>query len=225
MTELTKTDLHFVLTRVPKDIRQLCEKYSLMIGGGFIREIIAGNAPHDVDIFGSSKTVLYAAAMELEKDRAARKFSTANAITLLCPPRLPVQFITRWRFASLDLVVSSFDFTVCQAAIGFFDGKWQSVIAQAFYSDLAARRLVYTMPTREEAAGGSMMRVRKFLARGYNIQASSLAAVIARVMRAVDYGRLQGVSEQELGQILTGVLREVDPLLVLDGVEAVEDHV
>lgn len=222
--ELTKSDLHFVLTRLPKDVRVLAEKHGLFVGGGFIREVIAGNKPNDIDLFGPSKTVLHCAATELEKAREARKFATGNAITLVCAPRIPVQFITRWLFHTLDEVVNSFDFTVCQAAIGYIDGRWASAISRDFYPDLAARRLVYTRPVRDEAPGGSLMRVRKFLARGYSIQAGSLASVVAQLISKVEPSKLATGGNAGLAQVLTGLLREVDPLLVIDGVEAVEDH-
>lgn len=223
MTELLNTDLHFVLTRLPKDVRNLMKKHGLILGGGFIREVIAGNKANDIDLFGATLVQLLSATLELQQDRSARKFETANAITLISSPRMPVQFIKRWLFTDATAVVQSFDFTVCQAAIWFADGRWQSRIADRFYCDLAARRLVYTSPAREEEAGGSMMRVRKFLARGYTIQASSLGAVIARLIGKVRNSPLAS-TEEGAAAVLTGLLREVDPLLVVDGVDAVEEH-
>jgi hypothetical protein len=222
-TKLLDSDLHFVLTRLPKDIRDLMKKHGLILGGGFIREVIAGNKANDIDLFGATIIQLLSATLELQQSRNARKFETPNAITLLSPPRMPVQFIKRWLFPDAAAVVASFDFTVCQAAIWFADGHWHSSISDRFYPDLAARRLVYTSPQREEEAGGSMMRVRKFLARGYSIQASSLGAVIARLVVKV---RASDLASTEAGtaQVLSGLLREVDPLLVIDGVDAVEEH-
>jgi hypothetical protein len=223
MTTLLESDLHFVLTRLPKDIRNLMKKHGLILGGGFIREVIAGNKANDIDLFGGTLVQLLSAALELQQDRNARKLETPNAITLITPTRMPVQFIKRWLFPGAAEVVASFDFTVCQAAIWFADGRWHSQISDRFYCDLAARRLVYTSPQREEEAGGSMMRVRKFLARGYSIQASSLGAVIARLVAKVRNSDL-AATEAGTAQVLTGLLREVDPLLVVDGVEAVEEH-
>jgi len=223
MTSLLETDLHFVLTRLPKDIRNLMKKHGLILGGGFIREVIAGNKANDIDLFGATLVQLLSATLELQQDRSARKFETANAITLISAPRMPVQFIKRWLFPDANAVVASFDFTVCQAAIWFADGHWHSSIADRFYPDLAARRLVYTSPAREEEAGGSMMRVRKFLARGYTIQASSLGAVIARLIGKVRNSDM-AQTEEGAAKVLTGLLREVDPLLVIDGVDAVEEH-
>ena len=222
MQYLRPQDLQFVVRRLPRDVREQMERYPLFIGGGYIRETIAGVKPNDIDIFGPSADVLGMAAELLAQKRGGRSHKTDNACTVLAPPRVPVQYITRWMYGDAEAVCQSFDFTVCQAVVYRKAGLWCSVIADDFYADLAARRLVYTQPQREEAAGGSMLRVRKFLARGYNIQAQSLAGVIARVAGGVeDFARL---SEAQRAFAITGLLHEVDPLLVIDDIEPVNDH-
>lgn len=225
MNTLTNTDLNFVVRRIPKDIRDLLTSDRLFIAGGFIREVIAGNDPKDIDLFGSSKDFLGAVAQNLANGRAVKPHTTDNAITILCPPRLPVQFITRWCFSDPELLAASFDFTVCQAVI-WWDGsaqRWESMASDSFYPDLAARRLVYTFPVREEEAGGSMLRARKFLQRGYSIQADSLAGVIARVAMKVRWEQVNG-NEIVVAKVISGLLREVDPMLVVDGLEPTDEH-
>ena len=232
MTTLTHQDLQFVVRRLPKDVRELMQTLPIFVAGGFIRETIAGGDIKDIDLFGPSKEELSGFAQVLASQREVKPHRTDNAITILCPPRLPVQFITRWVFDTATPLVQSFDFTVCQAVIWFnrTTYAWQSEIGDAFYSDLAARRLVYTFPEREEEAGGSMMRVRKFLARGYNIQASSLAGVIARVAMKVRmeelprYEDTPGGKEKAMAFAIAGLLHEVDPLLVVDGLEPINEH-
>lgn len=229
------TDLNFVCSRIPKDLRNLMMKDypMLMIGGGFIRATIAGEKPSDIDIFGPNKEVLKAAAMALALKRGARLHESDNAFTILAPPRIPAQFIYRWVFDHPAALIGTFDFTICQAALYIKEcplensestvRKWDSVISEDFYRDLAARRLVYTHPVRNEDAGGSLMRVRKFLTRGYNIQAQSLAGVCARLFMGVR--NLEDFSdEKRLTKILSGLLREVDPLIVVDGVDWIDEH-
>ena len=220
---LTLNDLQFVVSRIPRDVRELMKKYGLYLGGGFIRETIAQQKPNDIDLFGPNKAILDSASAELAEARQARVLKTDNAITLISAPRLPVQFITRWLFAAGDDVLASFDFTVCQVVVWWNGTNWESSAADTFYSDLAAKRLVYTSPVREEAAGGSLMRVRKFLGRGYNIQAPSLGAVIARLIHKVRENGLTA-TEEGAARVIAGLLREVDPLLVIDGIEPVEEH-
>ena len=235
MQSMKHTDLNFVCSRVPKDLRNLMMKDypMLMIGGGFIRATIAGEKPSDIDIFGPDKDTLKAAAMALALKRSARLHESDNAFTILAPPRIPVQFIYRWVFDHPAALIGTFDFTICQAALYIKEcplensestvRKWDSVISEDFYRDLAARRLVYAHPLRNEDAGGSLMRVRKFLTRGYNIQAQSLAGVCARLFMGVR--NLEDFSdEKRLTKILSGLLREVDPLIVVDGVDWIDEH-
>jgi hypothetical protein len=226
MGALTQADLAFVVSRLPKDVREMMKDQGLYVGGGFIRETIAGGAVQDVDLFGPTKEKLQAAAAYLKAKReGARDLKTDNAITVVSHPRLPVQFITRWLFTNPDELVASFDFTVCQAAV-WYDREarnWKSAAGDAFYSDLAARRLVYTFPVREEEAGGSMLRVRKFLQRGYTIQAASLGGVISRIAKSVDWHRV-GDNETAIATVITGLLHEVDPLVVIDGVDPIDEH-
>src|SRR3546814_3214275 len=88
---------------------------------------------------------------------------------------MTIQFITRWTFPRAADLWASFDFTVCQAAVWRTpDGHWCSTCIDRFYVDLAARRLVYTSPVRDEEASGSMLRVIKYVKRGYSIQVDSL---------------------------------------------------
>jgi hypothetical protein len=227
MQTLTPQDLNYVVRRIPKDVRELLQAHTLFVGGGFIRETIAGSDDvRDIDLFGTSKDALQAlAALFTASRKGAAQHKTDNAITVLCPPRMPVQFITRWTFSEAEPLVKSFDFTVCQAVIWYDQGAraWCSMVGDGFYPDLAARRLVYTFPVREEEAGGSLMRVVKFLKRGYTVQATTLGGVIARVVVKVRESHLTA-TEQGTAQVITGLLHEVDPLLVVDGLEPVDEH-
>jgi len=226
MEKLLKQDLHAVLTRTPKDIRELIKNHELFLAGGFIREVVAGEDPRDIDLFGPSKDRLKLAATEIwhSRNKAARILETDNAITHVDPPRTTVQFITRWLYDDPLLVIQSLDFTVCQAAV-FWDPElkqWDSLIDDRFYPDLASRRLTYTMPQRNEDAGGSMLRVRKFLHRGYHIGADDLALVLARITSRIDFERINNGDEHGQGRIIRSLLREVDPLHIVDGCEPID---
>ncbi len=89
---------------------------------------------------------------------------------------------------------------------------------------MAAHRLYYLEPIRDEDAGGSMLRVTKYLNRGYYISPESLAAVIARLFKginALDYHAATGL--EKVGMI-RAKLREVDPNVVLEGIGAFDEH-
>lgn len=227
MSRLTQNDVHYCLSRLPKDLVTLMKERDLLLAGGFIRETISGGKVKDIDFFGHDKKGLEMAAMSLALSRkGARMFSTDNAFTVLSPPRLPVQFITRWLTTNgNEDYLKNFDFTVCQAGIWWDHDtrEWTSGCHEDFYADLAAKRLVYTFPQRDEEVGGSMIRMKKFMKRGYDIQIWSLAGITARLMQGVrKVESPQYEDEKWLTTILTSLLREVDPLTVVDGVEVPE---
>ena len=261
MKELMRNDLQFVLSRTPRDVRKLLQENRLFLAGGFIRATIAGEKPSDVDLLGGDKLVLENLALKLTNERKGRSHKTDNAITVIAPPRIPVQFILRWIYDDPEKLISEFDFTVVQAAIWWEPsdppkdaitdkslGKWRSMCADDFYPDLAARRLTYTHPIRHEDAGGSLLRVIKYMKRGYTIQAPSIAGVIARLIGALNLDRMQNeeipstvqrsfqnthgtedgigkfINEEWATPLLLALLREVDPLVVIDGLDFIDEH-
>ena|SRR5579864_1060502 len=225
MTALRIQDLHFVVSRIPRDVLKMVQNNNLFIAGGFVRSTIADEKASDIDIFGASKDALKAVAMQFALDRGGRLHTTDNAFTVLSGSRIPVQFIHRWVYApdQAQKLLAEFDFTIAQAVLWRSGEKWESLISDDFYADLAARRLVYTHPQRAEDAGGSLLRVRKFLAKGYSIQPKSLAGVVARLFMAVR--KEDGVWEEEwVTKVLCGLLREVDPMRIVDGVDLIDEH-
>ncbi len=224
--ELLREDLHRIVLHLPSDlIRQTKLEPTTIVAGGFIRDLISGEKIRDIDVFGAIKEKLSMVATNLKVGRNGRLHYTNNAITLLSPSRMPIQFITRWLYLSSADILASFDFTVCQVLVRWnnLDSKWIGECSETFYSDLASRRLRYTNPVREEEAGGSMLRVIKFVEKGYHISPESLGKVIGRLVSKVDFERLEN-GRTDVGSVITGLLREVDPLKIVDGVELRDDH-
>lgn len=226
MNTLSDIDLHRVVSFIPLAVRSVMKKDNLYLGGGFIRELISQGPQgvQDIDLFGTVVN-LTDGAVDLELDELftrkmpVRKIVTKNATTLLPAVGRPVQFISRWPFKAPKDVAESFDFTVCQAVV-FWDEsiqKWGSIVNESFYPDLAARRLVYTSPVRIEEAGGSLMRVVKFLKRGYSISPVELGRVVARLVSA--HHHMKGVDEVDAARVFSGLLLEVDPLSVVAGLD------
>ena len=216
MNTLAQHDLIWCIRRMPKQVVELLKKRpnQLTVAGGFIRSCISQEHVNDIDIFATSPDVAKAAAMDLSLVHGHKVVTTDNAITVCLKP-IPVQFIHRWTFASPEQVLPSFDFTIAKACIWYDGGKWASLADDAFYPDLAAKRLVYTSPEREEEPGGSLLRILKFYQRGYRIPLDSMGAVIARLVKGVDFTKLNewpaGMWEKQLARVVTGLLREVDP--------------
>jgi len=224
LNELNKHDLLRCIQRMPKEVLALMKKNPnvLFLAGGFIRSCVTNEPVADVDLFVPTAELGKTLALELGEGDEKRVHTTQNALTVK-RLKYPVQFITKWTYTSVDTLISEFDFTIACACIWFAQespehkGVWCSQVHPDYYADLASKRLIYQAPKRAEDAGGSMLRVLKFYQRGYRIPLDSLGAVIARLMRDVRDNPMTG-TEEGLAKVVTGLLREVDPLYDLEHV-------
>lgn len=226
---LNRYDLQACTRRLPKAVLELLKRHPrrACVAGGYIRAVIAGEKVSDVDIFAQNKD--HAKTLSLELKYEKRGFhniehpvhETDNAFTVLGYPLDP-QIIHRWTFEDVMDVCPSFDFTIACAVLFYCDrlNEWQGFCDARFYQDLAAKRLVYRSPIRNEEAGGSMLRVLKFYQRGYRIPLDSLGAVMARCVKDIDMTGVtilshnEGIDhEKSLAKIITGKLVEVDPVI------------
>lgn len=225
MRQLMPRDIYWIGKRLPDCLWNLLNKYrsSVFVAGGFIRSCIASEPVNDIDVFTINKDRARQCANDILRAVNGKLITTENAFTVVRDGPA-IQFIHRWFFEKPEDCVASFDFTIASAAIwvGHSDGQrhshFDSICDDDFYPDLAAKRLVYRSPVRNEDAGGSMLRMLKFYQRGYRAPLESIGAVMARMAAAVDAGRLQGLQtkenlspEQAISKVFTGMLREVDP--------------
>jgi len=220
---------------LPEDLRNYMQSKAgsgkLFVAGGYIRSTVSGEPVSDIDVLGSEGSS-GDASVALAASRRVDRHVTNNAVTVLAPNYLPVQFITRWTYpdgvAGAVSIVESFDFTVCQAVIwhkpesAAVKAHWASLCSDDFYPDLASKRLRYTAPKRDEDSGGSMLRVCKYLRRGYFISPEGLAAVIARLVVGGIIPHDKG--EDVAARSLRARLREVDPIRVVDGLRIIDEH-
>lgn len=224
MQELSKYDLNWCVRRLPEQLIKLLKSKgkTVFVAGGFIRSCIANEPIADIDMFCPSKAESEACSKLMDNTIL---HETENAFTCF-GKKTVMQFIHRWTFDDPATCIESFDFTIARAAIWWDidpspnsltgSGCWRSLCDDAFYQDLAAKRLVYTSPVRNEDAGGSMLRVLKFYQRGYRMPLESLGAVIARLVSGVQEAVQANSAESEptevrMARVLTGLLREVDP--------------
>lgn len=188
VTSLCDWDRNFCVQRLPKALRELMEspRWSGLVfaGGGFIRSVVSREDVNDVDVFTTSKEAAEELAAAL-LDEGRRLHRTDNAITVLgIVPT--VQIIHRWTFKYAPDCIQSFDFTCCRACIFYNHGRWESRADVDFYRDVAAKRLVYCSPVREEEPGGSMLRVLKYYQKGYRVPLDSLGLIIGRLVQGTD---------------------------------------
>lgn len=211
---LVSYDLQRLVNLLPKKLIEGMKNETLpviYVGGGCIRSVVTGEPVNDIDIFVGSMAAADTVVTFLQED--FETIVTDNATTIKAP--LPLQVIHRWTFESVEKVVDSFDFTICCAAVVYNRARknFESYVHPDFYADLAAKRLTYLSPIRNEDAGGSIIRVLKYYQKGYRIGLTSLAAVIARMIKGIEVDRLENglKDEREVALILNGLLKEVDP--------------
>lgn len=234
MESLNAHDLIWCVRRLPKAVVKLMKAHPsrLFVAGGYVRSTISSEHVNDIDLFVSDKDDAKTFALELVENKPERMHVSDNAITVrrMGPA---VQFIHRWTFATPSDALASFDFTIAAASFWWDGEKWQSMCDPSYYADLAAKRLIYRRPSRNEDAGGSMLRVLKFYQRGYRIPLDSLGAVVARLGMGVKQVR-GSITEDQLAKVVTGLLREVDPsvdpdhiahLPSIDGTDGTEEEV
>lgn len=215
MPELLNEDLWWCVAGLPDAVSDVLHDRDkpCFLAGGFIRSRVAAELVNDIDLFVSNPADAKAVAEKLAN--GTKVFETGNALSVEVAGR-DVQVIHRWTFNTPQECVLSFDFTIARSAIWWdcVSLDWKSVCDDRFYADLAAGRLVYCNPQRNEDAGGSILRALKFTGRGYRIPPKELGKVIARLMSAVDLPKVSdnsGIQEERLAHVLTGLLYEVDP--------------
>lgn len=233
MNTLTWHDLQFALLRTPRRLLEHMKttgwEGQIFVGGGFLRAIVAGETVNDVDVFVASKDAAYNLALSLvcsrifnqtvvldeEKLAKIKKqiYETDNAFTLKCF-HPTIQIIHRWVFNRPEATADSFDFTCC-GAVYWYAAGWKSYCDPRFYPDVAAKRLIYRNPIRNEDAGGSMLRVLKYYQKGYRIPLDSLAQVITRLVGGVELNKTTApdgkLDVKQFSKVVCGLLREVDP--------------
>ena len=203
-------------------------EHRLFLAGGFIRSVISGEQPSDIDLFGGiGDDDMSNLANEIVKGRTgALSSATENAITVVTVGRIPIQLITRWCFDDAAELAEHFDFTIAQSVIWHESGdtpKWRGLCSPDFYADLAAKRLAYTSPPDSDV-GGSVLRMVKMLRRGYRISPESIGKLLAQLIIRVDAAKLNLGNIDGVAAVIVGLLREVDPLSVVDGTDLIDSE-
>ena len=160
----------------------------VVVAGGFLRCVVTKERVKDIDLFSKTKEQARQAAFYLDTLNSDRKDAemvvSKNAYSLKGIEGHFVQFIHRWVHPDPESLIKSFDFTIARAALWYDPLKgWDSLVDENFYPDVAARRLNFQHPDRQEDPAGSLMRVLKFVKKGYSIPNESLAGVVARVAK------------------------------------------
>lgn len=184
--KLTQYDLDRAVKILPETVKSVMRMNGTIVAGGFLRCVVTRERVKDVDLFSKSPEDSLDSAKTLNafntKLGENKIITTKNTYSLKGVEGYFVQFIHRWCHPDPESLLKSFDFTIAKAAM-WYDKSigWTSLVDDEFYPDVAARRLNFKFPERQEDPAGSLLRVLKFVKKGYNIPNESLAGVVARV--------------------------------------------
>ncbi len=208
-TTLDDRDVARVVRKLPGELVEIAKTHDVVVAGGVVRAAVTGEKISDIDVFGADEAACREAAAayksKLPPFCSARQVDSSNAITVVARDRRTVQFITRWSYSTPEQLIRSFDFSVARAAVWWRRNGvgWASVCDPRFYVDLAARRLVYMDPV-DNTAGGTLLRLQKFAARGYRASAFQVTKVVQALVGAAG-------GDQATNDGIAALVREVDP--------------
>jgi hypothetical protein len=179
-----------VVAAMPSALRHTLMYTNACVAGGYVRDIISGREPKDIDVFVENGQTAKDVQDRLEWDlESARTKENKNSVTvdsydpLVTMP--PIQIVNRWYVWPPEELVETFDWGICQAAV-YYDGReWQGVCTQAFIDDLTNETATYMAPDRDEDAGASVLRMVKLARKGYTISEESISGCVGRMFNVM----------------------------------------
>ena len=178
---LRPDDINKCLNALPSQVRCALKAYpeKVCVAGGFIRAVVAGETPNDIDIFVDSERTAMQVASDLAiESPIGRIIKTGKAYTITGYEGPAPQVIFKWTFPHSREVIDAFDFTIAQAALWWDGNDWESNVGPNFYEDVAAKRLMLARPIENDYPG-TFLRVLKFYRAGYAITNEALGEVLA----------------------------------------------
>ena len=183
-------DVVRVLKALPKEVIQLLENWDtkLAITGGFIRDIVRGEKPNDIDIAAVDDTAAKEAAAVLCKAVDGKTtFARAHTVTGY---HYQIQIFKAFDSTTPQTSYTKHDFTINGAAVWHGDVSkggygWMSAHCGYFYPDVAAKRI--RVLDVQQNFGNCVYRMMKLLHRGYHIEPREHAALLINLLEDVKF--------------------------------------
>ena len=206
----------YLLTKALKEhgIFDIFIKHGVVIAGGAIRAVFAGEKISDYDVYFKNNEIKNDFIKDFS-DKATVLGKTDNAITFahcLENEKIYVQscILPNAMFEDVSKIIETFDFTCC---MGAFDcGTLQFILHSSFLPDLARRELKINVNAKYPIC--TLFRVKKYIAKGYKISGTEC------VKLALAINKLNMKNYQELKEQLNGIdtlfLKELTDKLMSD---------
>ena len=181
------------------------------VAGGFCRDLFRDETPNDIDIFFSclrahDNLLDY---LNTAEEIVYRALSNCTVVDIWKFPKhdieefLKIYLFRRGYYKDVNSLLSSFDFTCCQAAFWYDPSGAEFVFSagDSFIADARVKTLNYAYPERNGSAADSFMRMLRFLRRGWWVSDDTVAAVLSRAL-----AKLSGKSVEDLEKALAAMI-------------------
>lgn len=177
LTVDTKNEVFAINRLIPDYIKDLSLDYDFLIAGGMVTSIFTGKPVNDIDIYPTNKDQYIDFILEVLGNSTIvsvtpRSFMVDHSGQLL-------NIIYYKIFKDAYDIFNSFDYTVVMGAYDVRDEKF--ILHKHFLRDNAKREIVFDGNTDYPLA--SMMRIRKYIDRGYSVKQKTMLAVMLRCMQ------------------------------------------
>lgn len=176
ISHLKPWDVLRVLASVPDPIRRLLiDNPSRVLAGGFIRDVLLGEEPKDLDVFCATRDDSFWCAASVGKHVKGSTFSRT-----VMDFDTPVQFVFYREFLDAEDLVSQFDFRACATGIYWCPNRREfvGVCVSGFYEDLAAKRLTFLHQPKDEGSLVPLKRALHLAAKGWKLPDESVAGIL-----------------------------------------------
>jgi hypothetical protein len=179
-------------------IKKHMGELGLMLSGGAINSIITGTKVNDLDFYIKTDSQVAAATRFFSQYFKEVPYVSTNAITFKrkstsSPKRWTAQLITRFK-GSCEEILDTFDFTITQGLFDFDSDVF--VFGDRFFTDIAARKLVYLGKSRFPIC--AMYRTKKYQERGYTVPGSTIMHIALSIVR-LDIKTYRDLKDQLMG--------------------------
>jgi len=162
------------------------------VAGGFVRDVIAGTVPRDLDVY--ARTHESASALETRLRQAEWFLDRMGMIsTSWRNKRGQVVQVIKTDVESADECIRRFDLTICCASIDL--RTQETFCGTTFVEDLNHKRLVMNQPAFPL---DTLRRVARFVSEGYTISSDQLLVLHGCILRELHSHGLNAFRPSEL---------------------------
>lgn len=191
---LEQDDIKRVMFMIPDSIVDAMKRHpgKIIIAGGIIRALVAGESIKDLDIFvpGQSEAEKWLDEVGLDYEIGDKYLTTEPSENF----SYEIQTVWRYPFKEPWEIPEQFDYTVVKAAIWYDPGgkdkdpEFVGICHERFYRDIARRALVFCCE-RDTERVLSIPRILRYTQYGYSMDPKSMAEVIIKTCLSLDLSK------------------------------------